>query len=93
MHRHSLLLFDSKPGKKALESISVSHTIKNVISLGLKCSSVGFPFFKQNIFYLFVLSSLKMCTAIDSCYDLKVSFKSISYNYCCSLIVSSKLQS
>lgn len=40
MYRHSLLLFDSVPGNKTLECISVSYTIENVISLSLKCSSV-----------------------------------------------------
>lgn len=40
MYRHILFLFDSVPGNKALECISVSYTTENVISLSLKCSSV-----------------------------------------------------
>lgn len=55
VYRHSLLLFGSWPGNKALECISVSHTIENVISVSLKCSSV-FPFFKTEYIFISICS-------------------------------------
>lgn len=61
MYRHSLFLFDSVPGNKALECISDSYTTENVISLSLKCSSVWFPFFKQYIYFIYLFFQIWKC--------------------------------